>query len=103
LGAEVDLAEAFAPRNASTRSVYTSLLEEAAEHAGLLPEAGIEDEFVGGLVGKLQKQLSWLANRSGLDEVLIAAVLRDVGRLPRPGRRPSGRCRRRCPPPIIMC
>jgi hypothetical protein len=88
LGAEVDLAEALAPRNASTRSVYTSLLEEAAEHAGLLLEAGIEDEFVGGLVGKLQKQLSWLANRS---------------RLPRPGRRPSGRCRRRCPPPITMC
>jgi hypothetical protein len=54
LGAEVDLAEALAPRNASTRSVCASLLEEAAEHAGLLPEAGIEDEFVGGLVGKLQ-------------------------------------------------
>src|SRR6266487_4158568 len=36
------------------------------------------NEFLGGLVGKLQKQLSWLANRSGLDEVLIAAVFRDV-------------------------
>jgi endonuclease G, mitochondrial len=58
--------------------VYASLLEEAAEQAGLPPGTGTEDEFLGGLVGKLQKQLSWLANRSGLDEVLIAAVFRDV-------------------------
>jgi hypothetical protein len=34
--------------------VYASLLEEVAQHAGLPPEAGIEDEFLGGLVGKLQ-------------------------------------------------
>ena len=78
LDAELDLAEALAPRDASTRSVYESLLEEAADQAGLPPGAGTEDEFLGGLVGKLQKQLSWLANRSGLDEVLIAAVFRDV-------------------------
>ena len=78
LDAELDPAEALAPRDASTRSVYESLLEEAAEQAGLPPGAGTEDEFLGGLVGKLQKQLSWLANRSGLDEVLIAAVFRDV-------------------------
>ncbi len=78
LDAELDPAEALAPRDPSTRSVYASLLEEAAERAGLPPGAGTEDEFLGGLVGKLQKQLSWLANRSGLDEVLIAAVFRDV-------------------------
>jgi hypothetical protein len=78
LDAELDPAEALAPRDPSTRSVYASLLEEAAEAAGLPSQAGVEDEFLGGLVGKLQKQLSWLANRSGLDEVLIAAVFRDV-------------------------
>jgi endonuclease G len=78
LDAEVDPAEALAPQDASTRSVYASLLEEAAERAGLPPEAAVEDEGLGDLVGKLQKQLSWLANRSGLDEVLIAAVFRDV-------------------------
>jgi endonuclease G, mitochondrial len=77
---EVDPAEALAPRDASTRSVYASLLEDAAERAGLPAEAAeaAEDEGLGDLVGKLQKQLSWLANRSGLDEVLIAAVFRDV-------------------------
>jgi endonuclease G, mitochondrial len=78
LEAELDPAEALAPRDPSTRAVYASLLEEAAKEAGLPPQAGVEDEFLGGLVGKLQKQLSWLANRSGLDEVLIAAVFRDV-------------------------
>ena len=81
LDAEVDPAEALAPRDASTRSVYASLLEEAAEQAGLPPEAAAvetEEEGLGDLVGKLHKQLTWLANRSGLDEVLIAAVFRDV-------------------------
>jgi endonuclease G, mitochondrial len=81
LDAEVDPAEALAPRDASTRSVYASLLEEAAERAGLPPEAAAvetEEEGLGDLVGKLHKQLTWLANRSGLDEVLIAAVFRDV-------------------------
>jgi endonuclease G len=81
LDAEVDPAEALAPRDASTRSVYASLLEEAAERAGLPPEvaaAETEEEGLGDLVGKLHKQLTWLANRSGLDEVLIAAVFRDV-------------------------
>ena len=81
LDAEVDPAEALAPRDASTRSVYASLLEEAAERAGLPPEMAVaetEEEGLGDLVGKLHKQLTWLANRSGLDEVLIAAVFRDV-------------------------
>jgi endonuclease G len=79
LDAEVDPAEALAPRDGATRSVYASLLEEAAERAGLPSEAAaVEDEGLGDVVGRLQKQLSWLANRSGLDEVLIAAVFRDV-------------------------
>jgi hypothetical protein len=81
LAVEVDPAEALAPRDASTRSLYESLLEEAAERAGLPAEAAAavgEQEGLGDLVGKLQKQLSWLASRSGLDEVLIAAIFRDV-------------------------
>jgi endonuclease G, mitochondrial len=77
--AELDPAGALAPRDPSTRSLYESLIEEAAERAGLPPQAAaVEDEGLGNLVGKLQKQLSWLANRSGLDQVLIAAVFRDV-------------------------
>jgi endonuclease G len=79
--AEADPAEALAPREPSTRSVYESLIEEAAERAGLPAEvaaAPAEREGFGDLVGRLQKQLSWVANRSGLDQVLIAAIFRDV-------------------------
>jgi endonuclease G, mitochondrial len=75
--AEADPAEALAPRDPSTRSLYESLIEEAAERAGLAA-ADAEREGFGDLVGRLQKQLSWVANRSGLDQVLIAAVFRDV-------------------------
>ena len=79
--AEADPAEALAPSDPSTRSVYESLIEEAAERAGLPPDVAAEPaerEGFGDLVGRLQKQLSWVANRSGLDQVLIAAVFRDV-------------------------
>ena len=79
--AEADPAEALAPREPSTRSVYESLIEEAAERAGLpadVAAAPAEREGFGDLVGRLQKQLSWVANRSGLDQVLIAAIFRDV-------------------------
>jgi endonuclease G, mitochondrial len=79
--AEADPAEALAPRDPSTRSLYESLIEEAAQRAGLPPDvaaADAEREGFGDLVGRLQKQLSWVANRSGLDQVLIAAVFRDV-------------------------
>jgi endonuclease G, mitochondrial len=79
--AEADPAEALAPREPSTRSLYESLIEEAAERAGLPPDvaaAPAEREGFGDLVGRLQKQLSWVANRSGLDQVLIAAIFRDV-------------------------
>jgi endonuclease G, mitochondrial len=79
--AEADPAEALAPREPSTRSLYESLIEEAAERAGLPPEvaaAPAERVGFGDLVGRLQKQLSWVANRSGLDQVLIAAIFRDV-------------------------
>jgi endonuclease G, mitochondrial len=76
----MNAAEAMAPGEPSTRSVYEELIGEAAERSGLPPElAPTEDEnFLGGLVGNLQKQLSWVAGRSGLDELLIAAIFKDV-------------------------
>jgi endonuclease G len=79
--AEDDPAEALAPRDPSTRSVYESLIQEAAERAGLpagAADSTVEQEGFGDLVGRLQKQLSWVGNRSGLDQVLIATIFRDV-------------------------
>ncbi len=79
---QVNAAEALAPREESTRELYELLIEEAADQAGLPPsmadDVAERESFVAGLVGKVQKQLTWLANRSGLDEVLIAAIFRDV-------------------------
>jgi pimeloyl-ACP methyl ester carboxylesterase len=37
-----------------------------------------EAGFLGGLVALLQRPLSWVANRSGLDDVVIAMIFRDV-------------------------
>lgn len=73
-------AEAMAPSAPSTRSVYEELIGEAAERGGLTPElARAEDEsLLGGFVDRLQKQLSWIASHSGLDELLIAAIFKDV-------------------------
>jgi len=74
-------AEAAAPAEASTRAVYAELIEQAAAHAGM-PEADMgaaqEAGFLGGLVAGLQGPLSWLADRSGLDDFVIAAIFRDV-------------------------
>jgi V8-like Glu-specific endopeptidase len=60
--------------------VYEELVTEAALRAGMpvsLP-AETREGIVDGLVGRLRRPLGWLANRSGLDETLIAAVFRDV-------------------------
>jgi endonuclease G, mitochondrial len=79
---QLNAAEALAPTEESTRDLYATLIEEAAGQAGMPP--GFDDEmeeresFLAGVVSKVQKQLTWLANRSGLDELLIAAVFRDV-------------------------
>ena len=56
--AEADPAEALAPSDPSTRSVYESLIQEAAERAGVPPDVAAEPaerEGFGGLVGRLQK------------------------------------------------
>ncbi|MGH3897904.1 MAG: hypothetical protein ACRDTA_06530, partial [Pseudonocardiaceae bacterium] len=79
-GAGLTTAEAYAPDATSARAVYEGLIEEAAGRAGMpaaeqgAPAEGLFDRFVVGL----QPHLSWLANRSGLDDVVIAAAFRDV-------------------------
>lgn len=84
------LAESLAPRQDGPRAVYESMLAEAALRAGMpaeLAEPGPAPAAVEGtdpgvlpsvLVSLLQRQLSWLAARSGLDEAVIALCLRDV-------------------------
>jgi V8-like Glu-specific endopeptidase len=81
LGAGLTTAEAYAPDDASARGLYAALIDEAAKRAGMpageraeAKEAG----FLGGLVALLQRPLSWVANRSGLDDVVIAMIFRDV-------------------------
>jgi endonuclease G, mitochondrial len=86
-------AEAMAPTTPTTRLLYQELIEEAAAKAGMPPEyasgeatgdAGVRSEeeglvgILGGLTGRLQNQLSWIAARSGLDDLVIAQFLRDV-------------------------
>lgn len=79
-GPDLTPAEIYAPDEASARTVYEALIQEAAGHAGmpaseqLIPQEGLFDSVVAGL----QPHLSWLANRSGLDDVVIAAAFRDV-------------------------
>lgn len=83
----VDHAEAMAPITPSARRLYERILEDASAVAGLpaddqQPEDPAAQEglgsFAGGIVSKLQRQLSWLAARSDLDELVIAQVFRDV-------------------------
>jgi endonuclease G, mitochondrial len=84
--AELEVAEALAPSTPQARGLYGSLLEEAAAAAGMPAELRGDDlaldvaegRLVGGAVSRLQRQLTWLANRSGLDDVVIARAFRDV-------------------------
>jgi V8-like Glu-specific endopeptidase len=92
-------AEAYAPADPGARAVYAALLDEAAEATGMpAPEreplaegvragrstpawegaAAQESGLLGGAVAALQRPLSWIAARSGLDDVVIATVFRDV-------------------------
>lgn len=86
--AVMSTAEALAPlRDDLTRQVYEALLDRAAARAGMPDEyrntvQPAAAEGLGGaaaaLVGRLQRQLSWLAARSGLDELTIGQIFRDV-------------------------
>lgn len=80
-------AETLAPVLDEPRAIYTSLLEQAALRSGMPAELvhGNTDHEGGSALGllspltsRLQRQLSWVAARSGLDETLIALFLRDV-------------------------
>jgi len=74
-------AEAFVPADPGARTVYAALIAESAEAAGMpepKPEAAQESGLLGGAVAALQRPLSWIAARSGLDDVVIATVFRDV-------------------------
>jgi endonuclease G, mitochondrial len=84
--AGLEVAEALAPSAPDARGLYESLLEEAATAAGMPTELRdadpapdvAEGRLVGSVVSRLQRQLTWLANRSGLDDVVIARAFRDV-------------------------
>ncbi|MFC5139299.1 trypsin-like serine peptidase [Actinomycetospora rhizophila] len=71
------VAEQVAPAGTSARATYAELIEDAAARAGFHPTATAR-EGIGDLLAGLQPALSWLANRSRLDDVVIAAVFRDV-------------------------
>ncbi|MFF8288922.1 trypsin-like serine peptidase [Streptomyces sp. NPDC016309] len=74
----VPVAEACAPTGPA-RDTYERLIADAAADAHMPPQAGPEDERFGApAIGALQRQLSWLAAKTDLDEWFIAAVLRDV-------------------------
>ncbi|GAA4707206.1 hypothetical protein GCM10023215_55030 [Pseudonocardia yuanmonensis] len=70
-------AEQLAPPSGPAREAYGALLRETAERTGM-PAGEQEGAFVGGLVAALQGPLSWIAGRSGLDDLVIATVFRDV-------------------------
>ncbi|MFE9882212.1 trypsin-like peptidase domain-containing protein [Streptomyces sp. NPDC005784] len=68
--------EAFPPTPTGT---YEQLVSEAADKAAMPPDGHMADEGLGDvLTSALQRQLSWLAARTDLDEWVIAATLRDV-------------------------
>ncbi|RZU74982.1 trypsin-like peptidase [Micromonospora kangleipakensis] len=76
-------AATLAPAAPSTRILYETLVAEAAACAGMpdvdvLAPEGRFSHLVGLVVSKLQRQLSWVAARSGLDTFVIAQILRDV-------------------------
>jgi hypothetical protein len=73
------VAEALAPAGPA-RSTYEELIASAAAKAGMPREDGLATEgaFGGALVGALQRQLSWLAAKTDVDEWVIATTLRDV-------------------------
>jgi hypothetical protein len=83
LGFAPGAADALAnvPADPSTLAVYEKLLGEAARRAGMPPEATAPDPregFFDGLVRRLHRPLSWLANRSGLDQAVISMIFADV-------------------------
>ncbi|MFI9248661.1 trypsin-like serine peptidase [Streptomyces sp. NPDC053069] len=73
-------AEAVVPASPTARAVYEEMIGEAAVRWNIPPERQPDVERIplGGIVGDLHRQLSWLAARSDLDAWTIALVLHDV-------------------------
>ncbi|MFJ3308849.1 trypsin-like serine peptidase [Streptomyces sp. NPDC086549] len=73
-------AEVVAPTSTTAHTVYEEIIGEAASEWDIPPERQLATERIGlpDVVGRLQKQLSWLAARSDLDAWAIALVFRDV-------------------------
>ena len=74
------VADAVAPVSPSARAVYEEIINEAADKWDVPQERQLATERFGwgDVVGALQRQLSWLAARSDLDEWAIALIFRDV-------------------------
>ncbi|MEU6257864.1 serine protease [Streptomyces sp. NPDC047043] len=74
------VAEVVAPVSPGARSVYEEMINEAAGKWDVPQERQLATERFGwgDVVGALQRQLSWLAARSDLDEWAIALIFRDV-------------------------
>ncbi|MFF4272021.1 trypsin-like serine peptidase [Streptomyces sp. NPDC001536] len=94
LETELTTAERYEPADPGAQAVYAELLDTAAVASGM-PEGerarvaeGVpagpdadrapESALFGKAVSALQRPLSWLADRSGLDDIVIATVFRDV-------------------------
>ncbi|MFF3378463.1 trypsin-like serine peptidase [Streptomyces sp. NPDC002680] len=72
-------AESFAAE--SSTGSYEAILTEAAHRAGMPQNGPVVDEGLDSfLVGALQRPLSWLTDKTKLDEWTIATVFRDVDR-----------------------
>ncbi len=73
-------AEVVAPASPTARAVYEEIIGEAAAAWDMPQERHLATERIGlpDVVGRLQKQLSWLAARSDVDAWAIALVFRDV-------------------------
>ncbi|MFG1708294.1 trypsin-like serine peptidase [Nonomuraea sp. M3C6] len=70
-----DPVEAAAPGSGATRRLYEQMIIEAATRAGMPAERPARAEGLGDAV---HQGLSWLANTTNLDRLLIAAIFGDV-------------------------
>ncbi|MCF2529067.1 S1 family peptidase [Yinghuangia soli] len=79
-----DPAAAAAPESGSARELYTRLLFQAADAAGMPDESDAvhtDERFgLGGVVRVARRPLDWLARHSGVDRLVIAGAFRDVAR-----------------------
>ncbi|WP_214369826.1 trypsin-like serine peptidase [Pseudonocardia sp. H11422] len=77
---EVTTVEACAPATPSALMLYSGLIRDAAQRAGMpgAEQSRPGEAFLDNIVAALQLLLSFVADRSGLDDVVIATVFSDV-------------------------